>query len=174
MAEEAVRVLAAALPRIHAQPNELTARSEAMYGAWLCGTCLGAVGMALHHKICHTLGGAFNLPHAETHAVMLPHALAYNLPCAREASQRLSRALNRQDPALALYRLAQSLGAPSALRELGMPQDGLDQAADLAVKNAYANPRQIERSEIRAMLARAWSGDAPADWGFSATAAQSE
>ena len=89
MAEEAVRVLAAALPRIHAQPNDITARSEALYGAWLCGTCLGAVGMALHHKICHTLGGAFGLPHAETHAVMLPHALAYNLSTARDAGWRL-------------------------------------------------------------------------------------
>lgn len=170
MAEEAVRVLAAALPRIHAQPNDLMARSEALYGAWLCGSCLGAVGMALHHKICHTLGGAFGLPHAETHAVMLPHALAYNLSAARDAGQRLSRALNGQDPALALFRLARSLGAPRALRELGMPQDALDQAADLAVQNAYANPRPIERTEIRAMLARAWSGDSPADWGFSAAA----
>jgi maleylacetate reductase len=163
MAEEAVRVLAAALPRIHAQPSDLTARSEALYGAWLCGTCLGAVGMALHHKICHTLGGAFGLSHAETHAVMLPHALAYNLSGARDASRRLSRALNGQDPALALFRLARSLGAPSALRDLGMPLDALDQAADLAVQNAYANPRPIERSEIRAMLARAWAGDSPAD-----------
>ena len=76
------------------QPGDLTARSEALYGAWLCGTCLGAVGMALHHKICHTLGGAFGLPHAETHAVMLPHALAYNLPAAEDAGQRLARALN--------------------------------------------------------------------------------
>jgi maleylacetate reductase len=174
MAEEAVRVLAAALPRIHAQPTNLTARSEALYGAWLCGTCLGAVGMALHHKICHALGGAFNLPHAETHAVMLPHALAYNLSAAPEASQRLSRALDGQDPALALHRLARSLGAPTALRDLRMPENGLDHAADLAVENAYANPRPIERSEIRAMLARAWSGDVPADWGFGATAAQSE
>jgi len=165
-----VRVLAAALPRINAQPNDITARSEALYGAWLCGTCLGAVGMALHHKICHTLGGTFGLPHAETHAVMLPHALAYNLSAARDAGQRLSRALSGQDPALALFRLARSLGAPGALRDLGMPQDALDQAADLAVQNAYANPRPIERTEIRAMLARAWSGDSPADWGFGAAA----
>ena len=170
MAEEAVRVLAAALPRIHAQPRELTARSEALYGAWLCGTCLGAVGMALHHKICHTLGGAFGLPHAETHAVMLPHALAYNLPAAEDAGERLSRALNGQDPALALHRLARRLGAPRALRDLGMPQDALDKAADLAVENAYANPRPIERSQIRSMLARAWSGDPPVDWGFKAAA----
>jgi maleylacetate reductase len=170
MAEEAVRVLAAAMPRIHAQPNDLMARSEALYGAWLCGTCLGAVGMALHHKICHTLGGAFGLPHAETHAVMLPHALAYNLSAARDAGRRLSRALNGQDPAQALFRLARSLGAPRTLRDLGMPQDALDHAADLAVQDPYANPRPIERTEIRAMLARAWSGDSPADWGFSAAA----
>jgi maleylacetate reductase len=174
MAEEAVRVLAAALPRIHAQPGDLTARSEALYGAWLCGTCLGAVGMALHHKICHTLGGAFGLPHAETHAVMLPHALAYNLPAAEDAAQRLSRALNGQDPALALHRLARRLGAPRALRDLGMPKDALDKAADLAVENAYANPRPIVRSEIRSMLARAWSGDPPADWGFKAAAPRPE
>jgi maleylacetate reductase len=170
MAEEAVRVLAAALPRIHAQPADLTARSEALYGAWLCGTCLGAVGMALHHKICHTLGRAFDLPHAETHAVMLPHALAYNLSAARDAGRRLSRALNGQDPALALFRLARSLGAPTALRDLGVPQDALDRAADLAIQNAYANPRSIEPTEIRAMLARAWAGDSPADWGFHAAA----
>jgi alcohol dehydrogenase class IV len=130
--------------------------------------------MALHHKICHTLGGAFGLTHAETHAVMLPHALAYNLSFAQDAGRRLSRALGGQDPALALYRLARSLGAPTALRDLGMPQDALDQAADLAVQNPYANPRPIERLEIRAMLARAWSGDPPADWGFNAAASWSE
>jgi alcohol dehydrogenase class IV len=174
MAEEGVRALAVALPRIHAQPDDRAARSEALYGAWLCGTCLGAVGMALHHKICHTLGGTFGLPHAETHAVMLPHALAYNLPSARDAGRRLSRALNGQDPALALHRLGRSLGAPTALRDLGMAQGALDQAADLAVQNPYANPRPIERPEIRAMLARAWSGDPPADWGFEAAAPGSE
>jgi alcohol dehydrogenase class IV len=174
MAEEGARALATALPRIHARPDDRAARSEALYGAWLCGTCLGAVGMALHHKICHTLGGAFSLPHAKTHAVMLPHILAYNLPSAEDAGQRLSRALSGQDPALALYRLARSLGAPTALRDLGMRQDALDQAADLAVQNPYANPRPIERAEIRAMLARAWSGDPPADWGFGAAASRLE
>jgi maleylacetate reductase len=124
VADEAVRVLASALPRIHSEPNDIMARSQALYGAWLCGTCLGVVGMALHHKICHTLGGTFGLP----------HALAYNLSAARDAGQRLSRALNGQDPALALFRLARSLSAPVALRDLGMPRDALDQAANLAVR----------------------------------------
>jgi maleylacetate reductase len=164
MAEEAVRAMVGALPRVFSQPNDLSARADALYGAWLCGTCLGMVGMALHHKICHTLGGAFNLAHAETHAVMLPHVLAYNLPFAPEARQRLSRALDSDDPALALHRFGRNLEVPRGLRELGMPQDGLNHAADLAVQSAYANPRPIERSEVRAMLAGAWSGDPPADW----------
>ena len=80
MAQEGYRTLAHALPRICAQPGDRAARTDALYGAWLCGICLGAVGMALHHKLCHTLGGSFNLPHAETHTVVLPHALAYNAP----------------------------------------------------------------------------------------------
>lgn len=171
MAEEAVRVLAAALPGIHAQPHDLSARSDALFGAWLCGTCLGSVGMSLHHKICHTLGGAFDLPHAETHAIMLPHTLAYNLSSAQDASQRLSRALNGQDPAAALYRLARSLGAPSALRDLGMSAEALDLAATLAVRDTYPNPRPVEPSEIKAMLTRAWRGDPPVDWGFKGMAA---
>jgi maleylacetate reductase len=78
LAVEGMRAFAEALPRVIAAPGDLTARGEALYGAWLCGTVLGQVGMALHHKLCHTLGGSFGLPHAETHAVILPHAIAYN------------------------------------------------------------------------------------------------
>ena len=82
MAEEGMAALGRALPRIHAQPTDAQARSDALYGAWLCGAVLGAVGMSLHHKLCHTLGGSFNLPHAETHTIVLPHALAYNAAAA--------------------------------------------------------------------------------------------
>ena len=167
MAEDAVRALGAALPQIAERPQDLAARSQALYGAWLCGVCLNAVSMGLHHKLCHTLGGAFDLPHAATHTVILPHALAYNLPYARTAAERLSRALGGQDPAQALDQLARALKAPRALRDLGMPEDGLDRAADLAVQNAYANPRPIERPAIRAMLQRAWAGEPPEAWGFA-------
>jgi alcohol dehydrogenase class IV len=76
-AEEGVAALARALPKILDAPRDHEARSEALYGAWLCGVCLGTVGMALHHKLCHALGGSFGLPHAETHAIVLPHAAAY-------------------------------------------------------------------------------------------------
>ncbi|WP_426536706.1 maleylacetate reductase [Bradyrhizobium sp. McL0615] len=161
MAQEGIRTLAQALPIICAQPNDKTARTDALYGAWLSGICLGAVGMALHHKLCHTLGGSFNLPHAETHTVILPHALAYNASAVPEAMTRIATALGVPDAALGLHALARKLAAPASLREIGMPESGIDQAADLAVKNPYWNPRPIERDAIRELIARAWRGDAP-------------
>jgi alcohol dehydrogenase class IV len=162
MAEEGIRALARALPAIIAKPDDRDVRSDALYGAWLCGVCLGTVGMALHHKLCHTLGGTFDLPHAETHTIVLPHALAYNAPAAPEAAARVARAIGAKDPALGLYDLARRLNAKLALRDIGMPESGIDRAADLAVTNAYWNPRPVERDAIRALIARAWSGAAPA------------
>jgi len=161
MAQEGIRTLAHALPKICAQPDDRPARTDALYGAWLSGICLGAVGMALHHKLCHTLGGSFNLPHAETHTVILPHALAYNAPAVPDAMARIAGALGVPDAALGLHDLARKLAAPASLREIGMPENGIDQAADLAVKNPYWNPRPIERDAIRELIARAWRGDVP-------------
>ena len=99
MAEEGIRALARALPAIIAKPDDREARSDALYGAWLCGVCLGTVGMALHHKLCHALGGTFDLPHAETHTIVLPHALAYNAPAVPDAITRIARAIGATDAA---------------------------------------------------------------------------
>jgi alcohol dehydrogenase class IV len=161
MAEEGIRALAEALPAIIEQPGDREARSQALYGAWLCGVCLGTVGMALHHKLCHTLGGTFDLPHAETHTIILPHALAYNAPAVPDAMARIARALGTRDAALGLYDLARRLNARLALRDIGMPESGIDKAADLAVTNAYWNPRPLERNAIRDLIARAWAGMTP-------------
>jgi len=161
LAIEGVRALAGALPAIVADPFDISARSAAQYGAWLCGTCLGSVGMALHHKLCHTLGGSFDLPHAETHTVVLPHALAFNAPAAPDAVAGLCRALDTDDPARVLYDLAGRLGAPRALRDLGMPQDGIDAAADRAMASPYWNPRPLDHAAIHDLIAAAWEGAAP-------------
>jgi alcohol dehydrogenase class IV len=161
LAEEGVRALAGALPRIAATPGDLAARAEAQYGAWLCGTVLGYVGMALHHKLCHTLGGAFNLPHAETHAVVLPHALAYNAAQVPQAMAALRRALGREDPPRALFDLAARLGAPTSRAALGMPAEGIERAAQLATQNPYFNPRPVQRDLIVGLLTRAWAGEVP-------------
>jgi alcohol dehydrogenase class IV len=161
MAEEAIRALGHALPVIVANPQDHAARSDALYVAWLCGVCLGSVGMALHHKLCHVLGGSFDLPHAETHTVILPHAFAYNAAAAPDAAGCIARALGGKDAALALFDLSGALGAPRSLKSLGMPEDGIEKAADIAVRNPYWNPRPIARDAIRDLIARAWAGEAP-------------
>jgi maleylacetate reductase len=161
MAEEGIRALAQGLPRVVSKPEDLDARADCLYGASLCGAVLGAVGMALHHKLCHVLGGTWNLPHAETHTVVLPHAVAYNASAVPEAMRRVARALEAPDAAQGLYDLARSLGAPVALEAIGMPAGELDRAAELATTSPYWNPRPIERAAIRELLDDAWYGRRP-------------
>jgi maleylacetate reductase len=161
MAEEGIAALARALPLIVADPQNVEARAEAQYGAWLCGTVLGSVGMALHHKLCHTLGGSFNLPHAQTHTIVLPHALAYNRQAAPNAMQRIARALGSTDAALGIYELAKRCGAPLALKDIGMSAEDVSKAADIASSNPYWNPRQIERDALLGLLQDAFDGVAP-------------
>ena len=161
MAEEGIRALASALPGLAAAPRDRALRADALYGAWLCGIVLGSVSMALHHKLCHTLGGTFELPHAQTHSILLPHAAAYNALAAPDAMARIARALGADNAPRALYDLARAIGAPAALRDLGMPEQGIDAAADLAGQNPYWNPRPVEPDAIRGLIARAWAGAPP-------------
>ncbi|MEX8495953.1 maleylacetate reductase [Sphaerotilus sp.] len=163
MAEEGIRALADGLRGVVLSPSDLTARGDCLYGAWLCGTVLGHVGMALHHKLCHTLGGSFNLPHAETHTIVLPHALAYNASAAPIAMMRIAHALKVPSAASGVYDLAKRLGAPLALRDIGMPESELDRAAEIVLANPYWNPRPIEAQAIRDLLRNAWEGRRPGD-----------
>ena len=161
MAEEGIRALGRSLPRIVADPADVDARSDALYGAWLCGICLGAVGMALHHKLCHVLGGSFGLPHAETHSAILPHVVAYNAPAAPDAAARIAAALGTPDAVHGLYELAVGLGAPCALKDLGMPESGIDEVAHLSMKESYWNPRPFDAEAIRKLVGRVWAGLPP-------------
>ncbi|KAI5123945.1 hypothetical protein M0805_006359 [Coniferiporia weirii] len=159
MAEEGIRALARSLPVIVENKEDASARSDALYGAWLCAICLGLVGMSVHHKLCHVLGGTFNLPHADTHTIVLPHALAYNAPNVPEALAKLARALDHEDAVEGLNVLLTKLKVKRGLKDVGMPESGIDHAADLAVKNPYWNPRPIEREGIREVIRRAWAGE---------------
>jgi maleylacetate reductase len=158
MAEEGIRALAASLPVIVREPGDLEARSRALYGAWLAGSALGAVSMGLHHKLCHTLGGTYNLPHAEVHTVLLPHATRYNAAAAPDAMRRIARALGTEDAAGGLFDLAVAIGAKTALKEIGMRAADLDEAAEIATRNPYTNPAPITREGIRALLEDAYHG----------------
>lgn len=161
MAEEGIRALSNGLRDVKKSSADRKARSECLYGAWLCGTVLGNVGMALHHKLCHTLGGTFNLPHAQTHAIVLPHALAYNSVAAGEAMTRIARALSVDAAADGLYELNRKLGVPGGLREIGLRETDLDHACEVAMSNPYWNPRPVEAVSLRALLQRAWEGSRP-------------
>ena len=163
IAEEGIRSVAAGLAKIRETPTDIEARAECLYGAWLSGIVLGNVGVALHHKLCHTLGGSFNLAHADTHAVVLPHAIAYNAPAVPDAALRTCRALNASDglAGAALYDLAARLGAPTSLKAIGMAESDLDRAADIALANPYWNPRTIDRTGLRTLLQEAFEGARP-------------
>jgi maleylacetate reductase len=161
LAERGIAALGGALPLIVQDGYDRAARAEALFGAWACGNCLGTVGMALHHKLCHVLGGSFDLPHAETHTVVLPHAAAFNTAAAPDALARAARALRVERAAQGLFDLAAALGAPTSLKALGMKESDLDRAAETAVSAPYWNPRPVDRTAIRALLDDAYHGRRP-------------
>ncbi len=161
MAGAGITAMIPALRRLRSDPSDIEARSDALYGAWMCGTVLGQVTMSLHHKLCHVLGGTFDLPHAETHSVMLPHSTAFNAAAVGVRLDPLRAVLDGAEPGPGLASLARMLEVPTALRDLGMPEDGIDRAADLAMDQAYWNPRPLARREVRDLIIRAWGGDPP-------------
>lgn len=161
LARKGLEALVGGLPAVLKNPGHLAAREATQRGAWACGTVLGRVGMALHHKLCHTLGGSFDLPHAETHAVILPHAIAYNARAAAAELQPVCDLLGGSNAGTALHRFARSMNAPLALRDLGLNESDLDEAAELATTKPYPNPQPVTRGDIRALLQAAWAGDPP-------------
>jgi alcohol dehydrogenase class IV len=161
LAEEGIRSLVRSLPKLIIAPGDRQARADALYGAWLCGSCLNAVSMGLHHKLCHTLGGMLDLPHAETHTVILPHATSYNAPAAQDAMARIARILEAEDAAQGLFDFAKRIGAPTSLAALGAKEEDIESVALAAVKVPYPNPRPLTLPSIRALLYDAFGGVRP-------------
>jgi maleylacetate reductase len=160
MAEEGIRALASALPRIVAHPSDIEGRTAALYGSWLAGMTISTTSVALHHKLCHVLGG-FGLPHAETHSIVLPHAMRYNQDAAPEAMARIRKSLGGQEAAKGLYELERQLGLPMRLADIGMKEADLERAARLAVEAPYPNPRKVEYAPVLALLRDAYEGRRP-------------
>jgi len=160
IALEGLRALREALPKITRDPADRGARDRALYGAWLCGTVLGGVGMSIHHKLCHTLGGALDLPHAETHAVLLPYTMAFVEEAVPEALTSVADVFGGR-VGTGLHNFAAALGAPVRLADLGVTEEQLERVADLATANPYWSPRPVHRTDVRALLQRAWTGERP-------------
>jgi alcohol dehydrogenase class IV/protocatechuate 3,4-dioxygenase beta subunit len=165
LAQDAIRRIAAALPVIAHNPTDPDARAELLHGAWLAGTCMASVGMALQHKLAHTVGGSFNLPHAATHTVLLPYTMAYNAAAAPEAMAKIAAALGARDAPAGVYDLIATLPAPTSLRTLGLAPADIPRVAALAAARPYPNPRAITEDGIAELLHAAWEGQRPASTG---------
>jgi len=158
LAEESAKSLAQSLRALSAGSSDLGLREQGLYGACLAGACLGRASMGLHHKLCHVLGGSFDLPHASTHAVLLPYVARFNLEAAPDARARLGRALGAGDAVQALFDLASQHGVPRSLASLGLAADALDRAAELATASPYPNPRPVSTADARELLELAYRG----------------
>ncbi|CAN5228013.1 maleylacetate reductase [soil metagenome] len=159
IATEGVEALAGGLRSLKRDDDSKNARTQLLYGALLAGMSFASAGSGLHHKICHALGGAFDLPHAQTHAVILPRVLAFNEPAVPDAAARMARALGSVSAADGLIALYAMIGAPASLRELGLTEAQLPEAIDIvAEKLPIDNPRAVDRDDIAAILSAAFHG----------------
>ena len=161
LAEEGIRALARGIPGSVAAPDDLSARADALYGAYLAGAVLGSTQIALHHKLSHVLGGTFGLPHAAVHSAVLPHVARFNAPAAPEAMRRVAAALDVADAPAGIFDFAASVGAPTDLASLGMDEHRLAEAAGLAVHEVTWNPRPVTEQDVLDILIDAYAGTRP-------------
>lgn len=161
LAEQALASHAYGLRAIARGAPSADALNAALYGGCLGGMLVSMCGIALHHQLCHVLGGLFDLPHGETNAVVLPHAVAYNLPAIGAARAVIERVFGGTNAAVALYEFVGDIGAPRSLRELGMPESGVEPAVSAMLAHGGWNPRPLERAGILKLLRAAFAGEPP-------------
>ncbi|WP_432865441.1 maleylacetate reductase [Microbispora rosea] len=160
LAGEGVRALAAGLPVVAADSGAIEGIEQTLYGAYLAAVAFASAGSGLHHKICHVLGGMFDLPHAQTHAVVLPHVLAFNAPSAPEAERRIAAAFGAATAVEGLAALRAEVGAPRALKDYGMPEEGIAKAvAPIMAALPAGNPTLVTEENLTALLRAAWEGE---------------
>ncbi|TVT10236.1 maleylacetate reductase [Amycolatopsis bartoniae] len=159
LAAEGIRALAEGLAVIKADPRNLTGRENTLYGAYLSAVAFASAGSGLHHKICHVLGGAYDLPHAQTHAVVLPYVLAFNAQAAPESEKRIAAAFGAATAVEGLNTLRAALDAPRALKDCGMAEENIPEAADLILPVVPdSNPRTVDRESLEELLRAAHAG----------------
>ena len=161
IAEEGIRALSNSLVQVVNQANDCEARAEALYGANMAGSALAVAGVSLHHKLCHTLGGSFDLPHAEVHTIILPYATRYNTEAAPEAMLRICRAMGTEDAAQGLFELNRALGAKTGLKDIGFELSDIEKCADIATQKPYPNPAPVTKDGIIQLLTQAYHGECP-------------
>lgn len=163
LGSESIRALFPGLLALVADPDDIEAREQTLYGAYLAAVAFASAGSGMHHKICHTLGGAYGLSHAEMHAVVLPYVVAFNEAAAPEAAARVKQALGERatgSAARGLYELRKAVGVVDSLAELGMSESDVPEAARLAIGAIpSSNPRPVEVADLERVIHAAWAGD---------------
>lgn len=162
LATEGIRALAEGLSQVVEEPQGTDGRDQALYGAYLAAVSFTSAGSGMHHKICHVLGGTFNLPHAQTHATVLPYVLAFNATDAPEAEQRIAAAFGTDTALDGLQVLRAKLNAPRALQDYGFTADGIPEAVEISLPAIPANnPREVTSQNLTELLQAALVGDDP-------------
>lgn len=163
LATEGIRALASGLPMILKNPSSEKGREHALYGAYLSAASFASAGSGMHHKICHVLGGTYRLPHAQTHAAVLPYVLAFNAPFASEANQRIAYALGASSGLEGLNLLRAALNVPAGLKDLGFEESNIEEASEIIFPLIpESNPRTVSREDLVQLLHAAWAGETPA------------
>jgi maleylacetate reductase len=158
LALDGIRILSRALPAC-IEVNNAESRAAALYGGFIGGLLVSMVGIGLHHKICHVIGGHSDLPHGDTNSVILPHVVAFNAPAMPAVVSDLANTLGTKDPVRAIFELADSIGAPTSLRQLGLAQADLRPIAEEVAAKGVRNPRPVTLQNISELLERAWEGE---------------
>jgi maleylacetate reductase len=162
LAAEGIRALAAGLSSVKSDPHHAAAREQLLYGAYLAGVAFASAGSGMHHKICHVLGGAYDLPHAQTHAVILPHVLAFNTATAPELDERIAAAFGSKSATSGLNALRRQLDAPAALKDYGFEKQDIPGAAGLIFPVIpESNPRPVTKTDLENLLRAAHAGTSP-------------
>ncbi|GHB59300.1 hypothetical protein GCM10010306_061020 [Streptomyces umbrinus] len=153
MGTEGLRAVFPGLRALHADPDDIGAREQTLYGAYLAAVALASAGSGMHHKICHALGGTYNMPHAETHSVVISYVTAFNAPYAADAAERVAAAAG-------IHALRREVRAPMSLKELGFKEEAVSEAAGIILPAIPpSDPRPVTRAALDALLRTAWAGD---------------
>ncbi|MEA3022053.1 MAG: maleylacetate reductase, partial [Alphaproteobacteria bacterium] len=159
LAEEAVRRLGSALPRLKRNPKDIDARGDALYGAWLAAAFRATTGLS--HVVAQRVRQNFGTEHARTHAAVLPYAAAFNRQAAPDAMARIARALGVADPAQALYDINIACGLATGLKDLGLREQDIGRAVEVVAKRKFPNPRPVAAADIDNVIRQAFAGAPP-------------
>lgn len=161
-AHEGAAVLMHAMPRVAANPSDIAARTDLLYGAYLAGAALTG-GFAYQHGVAHTLGGSFGIAHGLSHALVLPHVASYNMRHAPGQLGRLARSMGVPAIGPAIFDILKTVGLPTSLAEVGFRESDIERAAAITVETDNGlNPGPVSIDDVRALLKDALEGRRPA------------